>query len=176
MDNPYLGSVMPVAFNFAPRGWMSCEGQTLPINQNTALFSLLGTSFGGNGQTTFCLPDLRGRAIVGQGAGPGMSSYVFGQMGGSETVSLTLNNLAAHNHPVVVNANQIEQESNDPQNNYFGGGAPGNVYTSTAPDVQMNPAGFTCASTGGGQPLAILSPYLTNYYIIAISGIFPTRG
>ncbi len=175
MNEPYLGSIIPMAFNFAPVGWSMCQGQLMSIAQNTALYSLLGNTYGGDGQTTFGLPDLRGRVIVGQGQGPGLSSYDWGQVGGTESATMRVTNLPAHNHAILVNANQIEQESNDPQNRYFGGGAPGNVYTATAPDIQMNPLGATTAATGGSQPFSIVDPYVTLTYCIATEGIFPSR-
>src|SRR5687767_9318635 len=95
---PFLGQIQAFGFNFAPRGWAQCQGQLLAINTNTALFSLLGTTYGGNGQTTFALPDFRGRTMVGQGQGPGLSAYTIGQVGGTESVTLTSNNLPAHTH------------------------------------------------------------------------------
>src|SRR2546423_3025403 len=102
MSEPYLGMIIIVPYNFAPRGWAFCAGQILPIAQNTALFSLLGTTFGGNGQTTFALPDLRGRYPIGMGQGPGLSNYDLGQVGGTETVTLNVNQLPPHNHPVIA--------------------------------------------------------------------------
>ena len=104
MSEPFLGEIRLVGFNFAPVGWALCAGQILPINQNTALFSLLGTTYGGNGTTTFALPDLRGRAAVGFGQGPGLSNYDLGQSTGTETVTLTVGHIAAHSHLVAANA------------------------------------------------------------------------
>src|SRR6185503_17212020 len=101
MSEPFLGMIIIVPYNFAPRGWAFCNGQILPIAQNTALFSLLGTTFGGNGQTTFALPDLRGRVPNSSGQGPGLSSYDLGQVGGVESETLTINQLPAHNHQVA---------------------------------------------------------------------------
>ena len=104
MSEPFLGQIMLVGFNFAPVGWALCNGQILSITQNTALFSLLGTTYGGNGTTTFALPDLRGRAAVGFGQGPGLSNYDLGQSTGTETVTLTVGQMPAHNHMVAANA------------------------------------------------------------------------
>ncbi len=171
---PLIGMVLPMAFNFAPRGWSSCEGQLIAIQSNTALFSLLGTMYGGNGTTTFGLPDLRGRAIVGQGSMPGGHVYTTGQVGGAKSVTLTVNQIPPHTHGITVKANQIESNSNDPQNNFLGGGA-GNNYTATAGDVTMNVNAAKTALTGGNQPLTILDPYLCVQYNIATQGYFPSR-
>ncbi len=171
----FIGTILPVGFNFAPRGWYSCEGQLLSIAQNSAMFSLLGVTYGGDGRTTFALPDLRGRRAIGQGQGPNLKNYQQGQASGTESVSITVNNMPAHNHAVTVNANQIEQNSNDAQNNYFGGGAANNVYTATAPDVQMNPAVMAASAAGSSVPVGNLSPYLAMYYCICYQGIFPSR-
>ena len=99
MSEPFLGQIILVPYNFAPRGWAFCNGQILPIAQNTALFSLLGTTYGGNGQTTFALPDLRGRVAISSGQGPGLSNYDLGQVGGTETETLTINQMPMHAHP-----------------------------------------------------------------------------
>ncbi len=171
---PLIGMVLPMAFTFAPRGWMSCEGQILSIQQNTALFALLGTNYGGNGTSTFGLPDLRGRAIVGQGQLTGGSFYSVGEVGGTTNVTLTTNQMPNHTHLINVNANQIASETNDPQNNYFGGGV-NNNYTATAPDVNMNANSIKGSTAGGNQPIGILNPYLCTYYNIATEGIFPSR-
>jgi microcystin-dependent protein len=171
---PLLGTVLPMAFAFAPIGWMSCEGQILAIQQNTALFALLGTNYGGNGTSTFALPDLRGRAIVGQGAMPGGSFYSVGEMGGYTNVTLTNNQMPMHTHAITVNANVFTSDNNDPTGNYFGGGG-GNNFTTTAPDTQMNTGCMTEAAAGGNQPINILNPYLCTYYNIATQGIFPSR-
>ncbi len=171
---PFLGAVMPFAFKYAPLGWYSCEGQALSIAQNTALFSLLGTMYGGDGQTTFKIPDLRGRTIIGQGQGPGLASYDVGEAAGATTATMTLNTMPAHNHLVVISANQIESESNDPANNYFGGGA-GTNYTNSATDVQLNTAAATTSQVGNNMPFSIVNPYMAMFYCIAFEGIFPSR-
>src|SRR5580704_15922794 len=103
MSTPFLGMIITVGFNFAPRGWALCNGQLMPISQNTALFSLLGTTYGGNGTTTFALPNLQSRVPVHFGQGPGLSPYVIGQSGGAETVALTINQLPAHTHAIALN-------------------------------------------------------------------------
>ncbi len=171
---PFMGAVVPMAFNFAPRGWYSCEGQVISIAQNNALFALLGTTYGGNGTSTFGLPDLRGRAIVGQGQGPGLSNYVMGQAAGKETATMTTATMPGHSHMVTIGANQLTSDSNDPQNNFLGGGTDPN-YTGTTPDVQLNSGSMAAGIQGGGQPFSILNPFVAMYYNIAYEGIFPSR-
>ncbi|MEP6613938.1 MAG: tail fiber protein [Mucilaginibacter sp.] len=175
-----IAMVFMFAGNFAPRGFASCEGQLLSISQNTALFSLLGTTYGGNGQTTFALPDLRGRGAIGQGQGPGLSPYVEGQQGGSEVVTLTVNQLPAHNHTIKANAGQ--GTTGAPASAYFAAG-PGTgsgpnavqlkTYTSNQPSVVLGAQSIT--NTGGGQPVSVRDPYLAMFFIIAVEGIFPSR-
>jgi microcystin-dependent protein len=175
-----LGFMFAFGGNFAPRGFASCEGQLLPISQNTALFAILGTTYGGNGQTTFALPDLRGRTLIGQGQGPGLAPYVEGQVGGQENATITVNQLPAHTHALKVNS--AAGTTATPAGSFLakgpGSGAGPNAtfaknFTTTAPDGQM--AAAAIASTGGGQPMPILSPYLTAYWLIATEGIFPSR-
>ncbi len=174
MTEFYMGTIVPMAFSFAPRGWMSCEGQLISIQQNQALFALLGTTFGGNGVQTFGLPDLRGRRVIGQGVSPSLGTWTWGQKGGVENTTILLNQMPTHQHAVTVKANQIASESNDPQNNYLGGGATAN-YTATAPDVQFNVAESTAGIAGGSQPVNIQTPYLAMYYNICTQGLFPSR-
>jgi len=190
MSTPFLGMIILVPYNFAPRGWAFCQGQLLPISQNTALFSLLGTQYGGNGTTTFALPDLRGRVPNGQGQGPGLSSYSIGQVGGAETVTLIVNQMPIHTHAITLGSLAAAARAK---------GAPGNsqtpvgnvpaieaagvtaTYSSQAPDSSMAPGTIaisgapTAAAAGGGQPVQILQPYLTMSYCIALQGIFPSR-
>lgn len=170
MSEPFLGQIMMFAGNFAPRGWALCNGQILPIAQNTALFSILGTTYGGNGQTTFALPDLRGRVPMHPGQGPGLSNHDLGEASGSETVSLTVNNMPAHNHP--ANATNAAGSATRPGGNVpaatgAGSYAPG---PGTAP---MSPAFI--GAIGGSQPFNNLQPYLCVNFIIALEGIFPSR-
>jgi microcystin-dependent protein len=167
MSDPLLGSIILFAGNFAPRGYALCEGQTLPIAQNTALFSLLGTTYGGNGTTTFALPDLRGRAPIGPGQGPGLASYVLGEQAGVETVTLSTSQLPAHNHPLQSSSG--EQTTDRPTSG--GGLARGGAYISSgdASDVSIGP------TAGGNQPHENRPPYLALNYIIALQGIFPSR-
>jgi microcystin-dependent protein len=171
MSQPFLGQLLLVPYNFAPRGWAFCSGQILPIAQNTALFSLLGTTYGGNGQTTFALPDLRGRTALSSGQGPGLSSYDLGQVGGSESVTITVNQLPPHNHATIIQASAGTKLNTAPAANNLGGAS---IYTNAALDSTLNPAGMG-GLTGGGQPTPILQPYLVLNYIIALEGIFPSR-
>jgi len=169
MSQPFLGEIFLVPYNFAPRGYAFCAGQILPIAQNTALFSLLGTTFGGNGQTTFALPDLRGRVAVGAGQGPGLSNVDLGQVGGTETVTLTQAQLPAHVH--LAAASQAAGTSSRPSNQFPAAGQP--VYGATSDGTTLNPE--FVQSAGSNQPFSIEQPSLGLNYIIALEGIFPSR-
>lgn len=164
-QEPFLGEVRMFGGNFAPRGWMLCEGQLLPIAQYQALFSLLGTTYGGDGRTTFALPDLRGRVAIAPGTGPGLSTYREGQKGGTENTTLNQQNLPAHGHNVPSlavdpnsNASTLTQGSTSVVT--VGNAATGTVNT---------------ANAGGGQAINNVQPYLSVNYIIAVQGIFPSR-
>lgn len=171
MSEPFIGEIVMFAGNFAPRGWAFCQGQLLSIAQNTALFSILGTTYGGNGQTTFALPDLRGRVPVGQGQGPGLSQYTLGQLSGSETVTLLQTQMPAHGHFVACSSD--DATSGDPSAN-FPSAFPQKIYANAAtPGKTMNAA--MIAQTGGSQPHTNIQPYLCINFIIAIEGIFPSR-
>jgi len=178
----YLGIIKIFAGNFAPRGWMMCNGQILSIAQNTALFSLLGTTYGGNGQTTFALPNLQSRVPVGMGQGPGLSSYVQGQLGGTENTTLTLANMPAHNHQVVgnlsVKANPNGSNTDSPEGAYFAPAA-AQIYNDAsagsfmaADAVSIN---LPTTIAGSNIPFNNLSPYIAMNYIICVSGIYPSR-
>jgi len=161
------------AGNFAPRGWAFCNGQLLSISQNTALFSILGTTYGGDGRTTFGLPDLRGRVPIQPGQGPGLSNYVLGQKAGTENVTLTQNQLPSHNHAVNAVAeggNQASPEGNLPAVESTG---TSKDYSDAAATSQMNPG--MVGNTGGNQPFSVVQPYQCVNYIIALQGIFPSR-
>jgi microcystin-dependent protein len=173
----YLGQIVIFAGNFAPRNFMLCQGQILPISQYTALFSLLGTYYGGDGRTTFALPDLRGTTAIQQGQGPGLSERVLGETGGSPTVTLTMGEMPAHSH--VVNANSASGSTSDPTNNFpgvavdAGSGNEYPIYTSTAPNGNFNM--MTVGAQGGNQPHQNMPPYLGVNFIICVNGYFPAR-
>ena len=181
---PFISSVELWPLNWAPQNWAACNGQLLPINQYTALYSLLGTVYGGNGQTNFALPDLRGRVPVGMGQSPGTSNYTLGQSGGTETVALNSNQMPQHTHsasgtvnPAAAAGGRGSSTSVDPTNN-FSGTAPTTapVYgTPATAQMGQSPVAVTGQQAGGGQPFGILQPYLTLNYIIALEGIYPSR-
>ncbi len=174
--DPYIGQIEAFAFNFAPKGWAQCNGQLLSIAQNSALFSLLGTVYGGDGRTTFGLPDLRGRVAINQGHGPGLSTYVMGEMAGSESVTLTSAQMPAHNHVSTLRGNSDDASSGEPGNKTLGV-AGANVYNSGAPDngETLNTGSIQVAPAGGNQPHNNMQPYLAINYCIALVGIFPPR-
>jgi microcystin-dependent protein len=173
--DPFIGEIALVPYNFAPQGWAFCDGQLLPINQNTALFSLLGTQFGGNGQTTFALPDLRGRVPVhagASGAGPGLSPYVVGEQGGAENITLLSTQMPVHNH--LENVSSANGTSDNPSNAILGKNASGvPQYGAGASNATM--AASAIANAGGSQPHENRPPYLGLNYIISLFGIFPSR-
>jgi microcystin-dependent protein len=162
--DPFIGEIRLVPYNFAPRGWADCNGQTLPIAQYTALFSLLGTTYGGNGQTTFQLPNLQGRVAVHTDT----SNHVLGEQAGSETVTLTVAQIPAHNH--AFNAAARDEDTNTVTNNFLSNG---NSYGLPPSTTTMNAGSI--GPTGGGQPHENMQPYLVLRYIIALEGIYPSR-
>lgn len=167
---PFLGQLMVGGWNFCPRGWARADGQILSIAQNTALFSLLGTTYGGNGQTTFALPDLRGRAPIHNGQGPGLPSYDIGEVGGSTSFTLSVNQLPSHSHP--VKATNVGSDKPGPLGKYLGLNADP-MYHLGPPNVNM--AADMVAPTGGNQPVSHRGPYLGLQWCIALEGIFPSR-
>jgi microcystin-dependent protein len=169
-SDPFVGQVMIVPYNFAPRGWNMCDGSLVAISQNTALFSLLGTQFGGDGRVTFALPDLRGRAPIGMGQGPGLSNYSVGESGGLEQVTLSLAQIPNHSHLPV--GSTAVPNTGSPTNAYWA--MPRILlYSSAPPSVEMSSGAL--GTTGGGQPVSLLKPYLVLNYVIAMQGIFPAR-
>lgn len=168
--SPYLGEIMAVPYNFAPKGWAFCAGQLLAINQNQALFALLGTTYGGNGQTNFALPDLRGRSAISSGQGPGLSNYNLGQVGGEESVTLLVTQMPIHNHSVQASSNLGSQPS--PVGSAWAVQGRSPIYSASA-DTFLSPGAVSIA--GNGQPHDNLSPYLAMNYVIALQGIFPSR-
>jgi microcystin-dependent protein len=169
---PYIGQVCLFGFNYAPRGWALCNGQLLSIGQNSALFSLLGTTFGGDGISTFALPDLRGRVAINQGDQPGLSKYAMGQTGGSETVTLNVTQMPQHVHAGQLHASNGAANQEEAQNHLLAETA---VYTDAAANQVMNASAVTVGPTGGNQPHPNLQPYLTLNYCIALEGVYPPR-
>jgi microcystin-dependent protein len=172
MSEPFLGMVATFGFSFAPRGWAFCNGQLLSIAQNTALFSLLGTTYGGDGQTTFALPNLQSRVPLHFGQGPGLSQYDLGEVTGTESVTLTQNTMPGHNHLSTTPATAADGTSIDPAAGAVLG-AGKNIYTVAAATIQMSPT--PTSLSGGGQPFSIIQPILAINFCIAIEGIFPSR-
>ena len=176
MSEPFLGQLMPVGFNFAPRGWALCEGQLLAISQYSALFSLLGTTYGGDGRTTFGLPDLRSRSIVGVGTGPGLDTTSWGEKAGDYEQALTVSNLPSHTHTVRGTTGSADASSPSGARHGVAEDANRNAlsqYSTAAADVSM--ASDTLTNTGGGNAFNIRNPYLGMYWCIALTGIFPSR-
>lgn len=168
MSEPFIGEIRMFGFTFAPRGWANCSGQIMSIAQNTALFSLINTYYGGNGQTTFALPDMRGRVSVNQGQGPGLSPYSIGQTGGVESVTLNTNQMPMHNH--LVSASSSPSNATRPGNAFPGGNG---AYQTASDGTTMAPQMIGIA--GGSQPHPNLQPYIAINFCIALEGIFPSR-
>jgi microcystin-dependent protein len=175
MTDPFLAEIRMFAGNFAPTGWAICNGQLISISQNTALFSLLGTTYGGDGRVTFALPDLQGAAPMQQGQGPGLSARWLGETSGVPYVTLLTSEMPAHTHQ--VNAVDASGDVTTPNNALWASALLGrvgtNMYSDAAPDQMMNP--MTTGITGGSQPHNNMPPYLCVNFIIALQGIFPQR-
>ena len=192
-SEPILGSVCIFAGNFQIRGFAFTAGQLMSIAQNTALFSILGTTYGGNGQTTFALPDTRGRVVIGAGQGPGLSNYDLGQTGGSENVTQTTAQMPAHSHTATttvsnltatLNGNSTTGNADGPGGNSLAAKPRGAPYSTSAPNVAMASGSVaitvggvatTVGVAGGSQPFSIVQPYVALNYLIALQGIFPSR-
>jgi microcystin-dependent protein len=170
MTDPFIGEIRGFGGNFAPRGWSLCQGQPLSIAQNSALFSILGTTYGGDGVTTFALPDLRGRVPIQQGTGPGLSNYALGQQTGTETVTLNTTQMPSHNHALLASG---EDAGNKNPSGQVLATTTTPAYVATPIDVVMNPLAIN--NTGGNQPHNNLQPLLAINFIIALVGIFPSR-
>jgi microcystin-dependent protein len=172
MADPFVAEIRIFPFNFAPKGWAWCNGQIMPISQNTALFSLLGTTYGGDGKSTFALPDLQGRAPMHPGQGPGLSSRDLGEEGGSQTVTLLESEIPFHTHTVSGSGGPASLQAPGPDRVL--GRANNNVYLDNPVNlVSMAPQALTPA--GGGQPHNNMQPYLTFNFNIALQGVFPPR-
>lgn len=173
MADPFVAEIRIFPFNFAPRGWAWCDGQLLPLSQNTALFSLLGTTYGGNGKSNFALPDLQGRAPMHPGQGPGLSLHDLGETGGSETVTLLESEIPSHSHALRCSSDDGDLKAPSP-NRSLARSIPGTLYSTSAAGLQaMAPEAL--APAGGDQPHNNLQPYLTCYFCIALQGVFPPR-
>jgi microcystin-dependent protein len=174
MSEPFVGEIRMFAGNFAPRAWAFCNGTLLAISQNQALFSLLGTNYGGDGRTTFGLPDLRGRVPMHQGQGPGLTPRFLGQKFGAETVTLTPDQLPSHTH--VPEASSDQASADAPQDKVLAKGdaaPPGRIYTTDPPAVDMSPAAI--ANSGASQAHDNTMPFQCVNFIVALQGIYPSR-
>ena len=172
MADPFVAEIRVFPFNFAPKGWAFCDGQLLPISQNTALFSLLGTTYGGDGKSTFALPDLQGRAPMHPGQGPGLSLHDLGEEGGSDTATLLESEIPAHSH--AARANTVDAaDTNAPSTNASFAQSTGGTLYQTSSNTQLGNEALSVA--GGDQPHNNLQPYLTLNFNIALQGVFPPR-
>lgn len=187
----FIGEIRMFGGNFPPRGWAFCEGQTMAINSNTALFSILGTMYGGDGRTTFKLPDFRGRVAISAGRGPGLQNYVQGQMGGQEFPVLSILQMPQHTHAAVIsnisatiNVNEEDGNSSEGNGKYFGNAEGVNIYNSDVPDgstklgagsISIAGGNVTVGNSGGSQSFDNRQPYTTVRYIICLFGVFPSR-
>jgi microcystin-dependent protein len=174
MADPFVAEIRIFPFNFAPRGWAWCDGQLLPLSQNTALFSLLGTTYGGNGKSNFALPDLQGRVPMHPGQGPGLSLHDLGETGGSQTVSLLESEIPVHSH--ALNSHAVPGDAATPEGLALARSIGATPYRPPAGAPLVSMADQALAPAGGDQPHNNLQPYLTFYFAIALQGVFPPRG
>ncbi len=173
--DPFIGQIQPFGFNFAPRSWARCDGNLLSISQNTALFSLLGTFYGGDGRTTFALPNLQGRVMLHQGTGPGLPTFRIGEMGGVEQHTLTAAQIPPHAHSVSMPVSNGAADS-DAAAGHFLTNQSREVYAGAATANEHYGAdGITTGSTGGNQPSPSMAPYLVVNVCIALQGVYPSR-
>jgi len=172
MSDPFVGEIRMLATNFAPKGWAQCNGQLMPISQNTALFSLLGTTYGGDGKSTFALPDLSERVPMHPEQGQGLSQRYLGEMGGTATVTMAPEHLPPHTHQLMHSGSAANTGTPSPGVG-FGSTTSAQVYTATNPGAAVMPYGL--AAGGGGQPHNNMQPYLTVMFCIALQGVFPPR-
>ena len=180
MEALFIGQIIAFGGNFAPRQWAFCEGQLLAISSNTALFSILGTTYGGDGRTTFALPDLRGRQAIGDGRGPGLIDQRLGEKGGAEQTYLTLNDMPSHNHTSSISIGPDANLSDIATNNRLatearGGNDVPEIYTSDAGTGNMAQDSVAIGHTGNNQPFNNRDPFLASKFIIALFGPYPSR-
>ncbi len=173
MADPFVAEIRIFPFNFAPKGWAWCDGQLMPLSQNTALFSLLGTTYGGNGKSNFALPDLQGRAPMFWGQGPGLSLHDIGETGGTETVSLLESEIPVHTHAMGAHDIDLGELNAPASNRSLAKSANATAYTTASNLVGMSSS--TLMPAGGDQPHNNMQPYLTFYFCIALQGVFPPR-
>ena len=171
--DPFIGEIVMFGGTFAPRSWAYCDGQLLSISQNTALFSILGTTYGGDGRTTFALPDLRGRTAVHPGRGPGLQSIKLGQQGGNEYHTLTIAQMPEHSHSGAIKVSSDAGDDDVPGTNASIGAS--EIFVESAPNTALATGSVTILPTGGNQQFYIRNPFLGINYIIALQGIFPSR-
>ena len=174
MSDPFVAEIRIFAFNFAPKGWAFCDGQLLPISQNTALFSLLGTTYGGDGKSTFALPDMQGNAPMHPGQGQGLSERFLGEMGGAETVTLLLSEIPVHTHQLQANDFTGDKTVPSPTTS-LAESSGGSLYVTGSPALSLM-APQAAPPAGGGLPHNNMQPYLTLNFCIAMQGVFPPRG
>jgi len=173
MADPYIGEIRMVGFTFAPEGWANADGQMLTVAEHSALYSLYGTTYGGDGRNTFGLPDLRGRVPIHCGQGPGLPSYQMGWAGGYPAVTLTAAEIPPHTHDATVNAKAAEGDQTSPENHYWG--EPSRPAYAASKDVTMAADAVEVGEGGGGQAHQNMQPYLTIRFCVALTGIYPSR-
>jgi microcystin-dependent protein len=174
MADPFLAEIRIFPFNFPPKGWAWCDGQLMPLSQNTALFSLLGTTYGGNGKSNFALPDLQGRAPMHPGQGPGLSLHDLGETGGSETVTLLESEMPSHSHSLAVSSDDGDLKA-PTSNRVLARSTNGFLYQNSISSGLQPMSDSALAPSGGDQPHNNMQPYLTFYFCIALQGVFPPR-
>lgn len=176
MSEPFIGEIRMFGFDYAPRGWAHCDGALLPINEHNSLYALLGQTYGGDGRTTFALPDLRGRVPLHFGQGVDLTDRLRGQSAGDETTTLTTNQMPPHSHTATVNATDALGDRKSPQENSLARADDGeNNYSSDEPNVTLRDSSTMIASSGGGQAHSNMQPFLAVNFSIALVGLFPPR-
>jgi len=173
--NGTIGEIRGFASNFAPRTWALCQGQLLSISSNTALFSVIGTTYGGDGRTTFALPDLRGRIPMHSGSGPGLSNVNLGERGGRESVNLNTLQLPYHSHTATLHARREDGANFNPAGGVLASDTNASIYSANAPDTTMSSSSITVSNAGASQPVSLRNPYLGINMIICMQGMYPSR-